>query len=99
MAAINADARVMEPLGGTLGRAQSDALIEWIEAHIEQHGFGLWALQLLDGGELIGLTGLNTVAFDARHTSRVDVTLSNAGTRYRDCWGGPARCASVRTKW
>jgi hypothetical protein len=30
------------------------------------------------------------VTFKARKVSRVDVTLSNAGIRYRDCWRGPA---------
>jgi hypothetical protein len=30
------------------------------------------------------------VTFKARKVSRVDVTLSNAGIRYRACWRGPA---------
>jgi hypothetical protein len=34
--------------------------------------------------------GKARVAFNARKVSRVDVTLSNAGIRYRDCWRGPA---------
>jgi ribosomal-protein-alanine N-acetyltransferase len=93
MAAINADARVMEPVGGTLGRAQSDALIEGIEAHIEQHGFGLWALQLLDGGELIGLTGLNTVAFDAPFTPAVEIGWRLA----RAAWGHGYASEAART--
>jgi hypothetical protein len=34
--------------------------------------------------------GKAAVVFDARKVRRVDVTLSNAGIRYRDCWRGPA---------
>jgi hypothetical protein len=34
--------------------------------------------------------GKARVSFNARKVSRVDVTLSNAGIRYRDCWQGPA---------
>jgi len=35
--------------------------------------------------------GKTRIAFDARKVRRVEVTLSNAGIRYRNCWRGPAR--------
>jgi RimJ/RimL family protein N-acetyltransferase len=72
-AALNADRRVMELLPGCLSAAQSDAYMEGIEAHFERHGFGLWALQVRSSKRLIGLTGLNTVAFDAHFTPAVEV--------------------------
>jgi RimJ/RimL family protein N-acetyltransferase len=72
-AAINADEHVMELMPGTLKRAESDAYLDSIEQHFDEHGFGLWALQLRDGGELIGLTGLNMVAFDAHFTPAVEI--------------------------
>lgn len=72
-AAINADERVMELLAGTLTRARSDAFLEEMEAHFDAHGYGLWALELRESGELIGLTGLNTVAFEAHFTPAVEV--------------------------
>ncbi len=72
-AAINADERVMELMPNTLTRAESDAYLDSIEQHFDEHGFGLWALQLRDGGELIGLTGLNTVAFEAHFTPAVEI--------------------------
>jgi RimJ/RimL family protein N-acetyltransferase len=82
-AAINADKRVMELLPSTLTRAESDAYIDSIEAHFDEHGYGLWALQLRDGGELIGLTGLNTVAFAAHFTPAVEIGWRLA----RSAWG------------
>jgi ribosomal-protein-alanine N-acetyltransferase len=73
LAEINADARVMELLAGTLDRARSDAFVEEIEAHFDAHGYGLWAVELRESGELIGLTGLNTVAFEAHFTPAVEI--------------------------
>jgi hypothetical protein len=35
--------------------------------------------------------GKARVVFDARKVRRVELTLSNAGIRYRKCWRGPAR--------
>ncbi len=44
-AAINADERVMELMPSALTRAESDAYLDSIEAHFDEHGYGLWALQ------------------------------------------------------
>lgn len=82
-AAINADPRVMELLPSTLGRAESDAYITSIEQSFEQRGYGLWALELRSSGELIGLTGLNSVAFDAHFTPAVEIGWRLA----RSAWG------------
>ena len=70
-ARINADARVMEYMPGTLDRAQSDALIERIEAHFEAHGFGLFAAEA--GGQCIGFIGLSRPAFDAPFQPAVEI--------------------------
>jgi RimJ/RimL family protein N-acetyltransferase len=72
-AAINADPRVMELLPGTLSRAESDEYVDAIEESFERRGYGLWALELRASGELIGLTGLNRVAFEAHFTPAVEV--------------------------
>lgn len=39
-AALNADPRVMAFFPNCLGRLESDALIDRIEAHFDKHGFG-----------------------------------------------------------
>lgn len=44
-----------------LSRAESDALIERIQAHIAAHGYGLWAVERNADGALLGFTGLQTV--------------------------------------
>ena len=57
-AALNADPEVMRHFPAPLSRAESDALVDRIEARFEEQGFGLWALEPA-GGEVVGFTGLN----------------------------------------
>jgi RimJ/RimL family protein N-acetyltransferase len=57
-AAMNADPAVMEFFPAPLSRAQSDAFVERIERCFEQHGYGLWAIEVSDGGAFAGFTGL-----------------------------------------
>jgi ribosomal-protein-alanine N-acetyltransferase len=60
-AAMNADAEVMEHFPATLSRPQSDVAVERIEACFEQHGYGLWAIELRGEESLIGFAGLSPV--------------------------------------
>ena len=60
-AALNADPVVMRHFPVALSRAESDALVDRIEACFEEHGFGLWALEHASSGELLGFTGLAPV--------------------------------------
>src|SRR5262249_54553837 len=80
---LNADPAVMEFFPVPLARVQSDALIEAIEAGFDRHGFGLWALELREGGELLGFAGLAVPAFEADFTPAVEVGWRIA----RPAWG------------
>lgn len=51
----------MEHFPAPLSRAESDALIASTETSFEVRGFGLWAVEVLDGGGLAGFVGLNAV--------------------------------------
>lgn len=64
-AAVNADPRVNEWLGGPIDRAASDAIVDRVNAHIAEHGFGFWAAELKTKGQVIGFIGLQTVAAGA----------------------------------
>jgi RimJ/RimL family protein N-acetyltransferase len=72
-AAMNSDARVMEFFRSRLSRAESDAMIDGIERHFSQHGFGLWALEIPDVAPFLGFVGLATARFDAPFTPCVEV--------------------------
>jgi anti-anti-sigma factor len=57
-AAMNADPRVMEHFLSVLTRAESDGLVDRIEAGFEQHGFGLWAVEVPGVAPFVGFVGL-----------------------------------------
>jgi RimJ/RimL family protein N-acetyltransferase len=72
-AAMNADPEVMRWLQGPYDRARSDAFIDRIAAVWAERGFGLWALERVDTGELVGFTGLWPAEFEAPFTPAVEV--------------------------
>ena len=54
-----------------------------IENHFDQHGFGLWAVGVVDGASFIGFVGVSVVPFDAHFTPAVEVGWRLA----REHWG------------
>jgi ribosomal-protein-alanine N-acetyltransferase len=62
-AEINADPRVMAYYPRPLARSESDGLVEKLEAFFDKAGFGMWAVEHRESGQLIGLTGLNVPDF------------------------------------
>lgn len=64
-AALNADPAVAEWLGGPLDRAASDAMVDRINGHIAEHGFGFWAAERKADGVLVGMIGLGVVKPEA----------------------------------
>lgn len=72
-ARLNADARVMEFLPRILSKLESDSLAERIEAHFQQHGFGLYAAERRSDGNFIGFIGLNVPLFHAAFTPCVEI--------------------------
>jgi ribosomal-protein-alanine N-acetyltransferase len=70
---LNADALVMEHFPAPLSRAESDALVDRIEAGFDERGWGLWAAEVRDSGAFIGFVGLNPATFDAPFTPAVEV--------------------------
>jgi ribosomal-protein-alanine N-acetyltransferase len=61
LAALNADPAVMEHFPNPLDRAESDALAARLQAHIDAHGFGFWAVERTGAAGCIGFIGLARV--------------------------------------
>lgn len=57
--ALNSNPEVMRYFPGCLTREQSDALAHKLKNIIETQAWGLWAVELKQGGDFIGFTGLN----------------------------------------
>ena len=82
-ARMNDDAEGMEFFPARLTRAESDALVDRIEAHFAEHGFGLWAAELRGEGTFIGFIGLAVPRFEAPFTPCVEIGWRLA----REHWG------------
>ncbi|GAB4159420.1 MAG: GNAT family N-acetyltransferase [Planctomycetaceae bacterium] len=72
-ARMNADPQVMEYFPKMLSREESDALAERIEQHFDEHGFGLWAVEIKDGEPFAGFIGLVVPRFEAHFTPCVEI--------------------------
>jgi RimJ/RimL family protein N-acetyltransferase len=72
-ALMNADPAVMEFFPTCLSRSESDAAVDWIEDHFRQHGFGIFAVELLSEQAFIGFTGLSVPRFEAHFTPCVEI--------------------------
>src|SRR5690606_4543985 len=82
-AVMNRDPAVMEYFPAPLSRAESDAFVDRIEAAFDHDGFGLWAVEVAETGELIGFTGLSRAEFPAHFTPAVEIGWRLA----RPAWG------------
>ena len=72
-AAINADPDVMRYFRSTLNQDESDTFMARVETHFDTHGFGFWAVEEKQSGQLVGLTGLARVTFDAPFAPAVEI--------------------------
>ncbi|MCF8469826.1 MAG: GNAT family N-acetyltransferase [Parvibaculum sp.] len=87
-AAMSADPRVMETLMGPLPKEESDNLATRLQSHIDEHGFGFWAIELPGIASFIGFTGLQYVNFEAAFTPAPPARAVEIGWRLaHDHWG------------
>lgn len=82
-AALNADPETMRYFPHPPSREQSDALAEHSRRQIEEHGWGLWAVEVLGGASFIGFVGLASPTFEDHFTPAVEVGWRLA----REHWG------------
>lgn len=80
---INADPRVMEFFPAPLTPEESDSGIARVEQHFDRHGFGLYAVELIEPRSFIGFIGLNVPNFEAPFMPAVEIGWRLA----YDYWG------------
>jgi hypothetical protein len=96
-AALNGDAETMRYFPAPLTCEESDALVDRASAHIEENGWGLWAVEVAGGAPFVGFVGLARPRFAPE--------LVEVGWRlHRDHWGqrlrdrGGTRIAPLRLR-
>jgi RimJ/RimL family protein N-acetyltransferase len=72
-AAMNCDARVMEFFRSRLNRVESDAMVDGIQSHFSEHGFGLWAIEVPGVAPFVGFAGFSVPRFSAHFIPCVEV--------------------------
>ncbi len=82
-ARLNADPEVVRYLPAPLTYGESLVMLRRLRGNLDQHGYGLWALQTRHDGAFIGFTGVQDVGFDAHFTPAVEV-----GWRLARHWWG-----------
>ena len=70
---LSADPEVMRYLIPLATRAASDAWIDRQQAHLERHGFCMWAVSPAGSAAFIGCVGLLQVRYDAHFVPAVEV--------------------------
>ena len=83
-AALNADVRVMKYYPKPLTQDESNALASQIQAHFEQFGFGLWAVEIPNVAPFAGFVGLAVPSFEAHFTPCVEIGWRLAAEYWRN---------------
>lgn len=82
-AAMSADPQVMKYFPSTLNRSESDALAEKCATLIAERGWGVWAAELLETREYLGIIGLHIPRADLPFSPCVEILWRLA----RSQWG------------
>jgi len=82
-AEMGSDIRVMEHFLSTISRRESADTMERIRQHFDEHGYGLFAIEVKGGAPFVGFVGLAHVAFEAAFRPAVEIGWRLAF----DTWG------------
>jgi RimJ/RimL family protein N-acetyltransferase len=73
LASMNQDPIVMKFIGPVLTKTESESMISRADRSWSELGYGRFAVELIDTGELIGFVGLAQCKFDSHFTLAVEV--------------------------
>lgn len=72
-AKMNADPQVMQYFPASLSREESDAVFGRIEQHFQEHGFGMYVVEIPGVTDFAGFIGLAVPRFTAHFTPCVEI--------------------------
>ena len=64
-ARMNGDPLIMQYLPRSLDEKSSNKLVDRFQKHFDKHGYGLFAVEVVETGQFAGFVGLNNVEFKA----------------------------------
>ncbi len=96
VAAITADPEVMRFFHLTRTRAQSDSWVARTQAHIDRHGFGVWAVEAPGVAPLIGFVGLVHVPDDVPCAPAIEAVWTLGAQWWRHGYCAEAAEAALR---
>lgn len=67
------DENVMKYFPARLSEAESDSVIKRCKNHIDEHGWGFWAIEEKRSGDFIGFTGLNYPPYDLPFSPCIEI--------------------------
>jgi len=82
-AELTADPLVMQYFPSVLTRVESDELVRKLKNHIEQYGWGFWAVELKATGECIGLVGMIHQSGDMPNAPFVEIGWRLSSNHWR----------------
>ncbi|MBN2220706.1 MAG: GNAT family N-acetyltransferase [Vallitaleaceae bacterium] len=93
-AIMNSDPDVMRYFPEILNREESDYLCDRIEKHFEEHGYGLWAVEMKKNQEFIGFIGFFTATFESEFTPCIEIGWRIRKDFWRQgfAWEGATAC-------
>ena len=95
-AEMNADPQVMRYFPATLSRDETIDAVARIRAVVEEHGFGMWAVEIPARAPFIGIVGLTRPSFTASFTPCVEVGWRLSAQHWGQGYATEAALASVR---
>lgn len=94
-AEMNADPAVMHHFPTPLSRSESDALADKIAGHFDDHGFGLWAVEIPRVSSFAGFVGLSVPTFRTHFTPCFEIGWRLASERWGQGYATEAAQAVV----
>jgi 3-dehydroquinate dehydratase/shikimate dehydrogenase len=95
-ALMNADPNVRKYFPSILTEEESNNLAIEFQKHIEEKGWGFWAVSLKDNNQFIGFIGLNDVNFETHFTPTVEIGWRLAYDFWKKGYATEAAQASLK---
>ncbi len=93
---LNSHPLVVESLGSSPTRAESDAIVDHIEAEMARDGWGVWAVAVTGGVPFVGMVGLHRVRAELPCAPAVEVEWRLHPDHWGQGYATEAATASVR---